>query len=85
MTFKPHPGFIPPWMDAATLAAHLCICEGTVDAWVRHGILPPPKMKGGKRMWRWADVDRQLDDDGTDMPSSADLAERVRHATSRKT
>jgi hypothetical protein len=59
------PGFIPPYQDSATLCAHLCISDGTLDAWVRQGLLPPPRRIGGKRLWKWSEVVRQLDGDGT--------------------
>lgn len=51
----------PPWMDAPTLCAHICISAGTLDTWVRQGILPPPRERGGKRMWKWLEVDERLD------------------------
>lgn len=50
----------PPWMDSPTLAAHICVSAATVDNWVRQGILPPPRKRGGKLMWKWAEVDRYL-------------------------
>lgn len=50
----------PPWQDAPTLCAHLCISEGTLDNWVRQGILPPAKPRGGKRMWEWSEVDSRM-------------------------
>ena len=50
----------PPWQDATTLCAHLCISEGTLDNWIRQGVLPPARMRGGKRMWEWAEVERQM-------------------------
>ena len=56
MTFKPPPGFIPAWVDKAALCAHTCLGETTVDAWVRQGLLPPPRKVGGKLMWEWAEV-----------------------------
>jgi hypothetical protein len=69
----------PPWQDATTLCAHLCISESTLDNWVASGILPPPRKRGGKRMWRWAQVDAMMDN-GTDEPADPD-AERIRNAT----
>jgi predicted site-specific integrase-resolvase len=74
-----HPGFIPPWQDAPTLCAHLCISEGTLDNWVRQGILPPAKARGGKRMWEWAEVDRIMR--GEPGVASEDIVARVYHAT----
>jgi len=47
-------------MDKATLCAHICLGETTVDVWVSQGILPPPRKRGHKLMWKWAEVDEKL-------------------------
>jgi predicted site-specific integrase-resolvase len=73
----------PPWQDAPTLALHLSISDGTIDNWIRQGILPPPRMIGGKRMWEWSEVERRLRGDDDTMLSEADLARRV-HDVTRK-
>ena len=66
----------PPWQDVATLCAHLCISDATVENWVRHGILPAPRMIGGKRMWKWSEVEEKLDPKAGIVPE-ADMAKRV--------
>lgn len=66
--------FIPPWMDKATLAKCICAGDTTIDAWVAQGILPPPRKRGGKLMWKWSEVDERLTVGGS--PDS--LAERIR-------
>jgi predicted site-specific integrase-resolvase len=72
----------PPWQDIATLCAHLCISPTTVEVWVKRGFLPPPKLRGGKRLWKWKDVEKCLEDDAVTGSSSADEeADRIRHAT----
>ena len=72
----------PPWQDAATLCAHLCISEGTLDNWVRQGILPAAKMRGGKRMWEWSEVDRLMRGETGIVPSDeARVARQVYDAT----
>lgn len=50
----------PPWMDMTTLCAHICATARTVETWVVQGILPPPRKRGGKNMWKWAEVDEYL-------------------------
>ena len=70
----------PPWQDAPTLCAHLCISEGTLDNWVKQGILPSAKARGGKRMWEWSEVDRRMRGDPGIVPEQ-DLAQKVYHAT----
>jgi predicted site-specific integrase-resolvase len=72
----------PPWQDAPTLCAHLCISETTLDNWVRQGILPPAKARGGKRMWKWSEVERFMEFDPGIVPEQ-DLARRVYDATKK--
>jgi hypothetical protein len=57
----------PPWQDSVTLAAHISVSVSTLENWVAAGILPPPRKRGGKLMWKWAEVDKQLSegDNGT--------------------
>lgn len=72
----------PPWQDAPTLCAHLSISEGTIDNWVRQGLLPPARPRGGKRMWKWAEVERWLDAGGDpEAQSPVSQIERIRNAT----
>lgn len=54
------PNFIPPWQDIETLAAHLSISPPTVQAWVQSGIIPPPRERAGKKLWRWSEVDAAI-------------------------
>lgn len=83
VTPRPLP-YPPPWQDARTLAEHICCSEGTIDNWVREGLLPPPRLIRGKRMWRWSEVDQYLAEGGSDMQSSPDaLARSIRDATRR--
>jgi predicted site-specific integrase-resolvase len=72
----------PPWQDAATLCSHLCISESTIDNWIRQGVLPPAKMRGGKRMWKWSEVERFMEGDGSIVPES-DIRQEVFNATKR--
>lgn len=60
MSTKTHPDFIPPWQDMPTLCAHICASPNTVNTWVEQGILPPPRKRGGKLMWKWSEVDERL-------------------------
>lgn len=82
MTAKTHPDFVPPWMDTPTLCAHICATPNTVDAWVAQGILPPPRKRGGKLMWKWSEVDQRLTD-GDAATSPDAVADRIRNATRR--
>jgi predicted DNA-binding transcriptional regulator AlpA len=52
----------PPWQDTPTLAQHICVSASTIENWVAQGILPAPRKRGGKLMWKWAEVDAWLTD-----------------------
>lgn len=68
---------LPAWVDKATLMHNICASERTVDAWVKQGILPPARLRGGKLMWKWKEVDEWLTNGG---PETSE-AERITHAT----
>lgn len=82
VTAKTHPDFIPPWQDMPTLCAHICATPNTVDTWVVKGILPPPRKRGGKLMWKWAEVDQYLTA-GKAGEGPVSEADRIRDATQR--
>lgn len=73
---------IPPYQDIGTLTENLCISERTVDAWVKQGLLPPPVTKGGKRLWKWSQVEQYLDGPSVAGPE-AEL-EDIRNETRRQ-
>jgi predicted DNA-binding transcriptional regulator AlpA len=72
----------PPWQDMTTLCAHICVSPNTVDKWVSTGLLPPPRKRGGKLMWKWDEVDRYLSDGKSGMGPESD-AERIKNGTRR--
>lgn len=74
--------FIPPWQDMNTLCKHICAAPNTVDNWVARGILPPPKKRGGKLMWKWSEVDKYLTDGAPNSSEESEL-DRVRNGTRR--
>ena len=80
-SWSPSSSWVPPWQDKATLCMFLCLSENTVDTWVRQGMLPPPRKRGGKLMWKWSEVEKYLE--GNDPQSPEDLAEGIRNATRR--
>lgn len=75
-------GYPPPWMDMATLCAHICVGATTVDTWVAKGILPAPRKRGGKLMWKWAEVDEKLTL-GEVAGTPETEAERIKNGTRR--
>jgi hypothetical protein len=70
----------PPWMDVATLSRHICVSPTTIDNWCAQGILPAPRKRGGKLMWKWTEVDERLTT-GAECTNSETEAERIRNAT----
>jgi len=72
----------PPFQDIATLAAHTCLGETTIERMVKEGRFPQPRReKCGKRLWVWAEVERFLsapEDEG-----QVDEVVRIREATRR--
>jgi predicted DNA-binding transcriptional regulator AlpA len=76
----------PPFQDLRTLAAHICVGESTIEHWVKLGQFPAPRKVGGKRLWRWKDVERHLavnDETGAASPDA--VAEGIRNATREAT
>ena len=72
----------PPFQDLATLAEHICAGESTIENWVKMGTFPKPKLQGGKRLWRWKDVERHLAADADAAPTApSDRAQRITDAT----
>jgi hypothetical protein len=71
----------PPWQDSVTLAAHISVSVSTLENWVAAGILPPPRKRGGKLMWKWSEVDTCLSE-GNNGP--ANEATGIRDAVRRE-
>src|SRR5512139_207323 len=71
---------LPPYQDSATLCANLCISANTLEALVKRGELPQPRWLGGKRVWKWVEVEAQIDG-GPAKVEELTLAGRVTHAT----
>lgn len=74
-------GFIPPWLDMDMMCLCLPISPNTVDKWVKDGLLPAPRYRGGKQMWKWSEVDEYLT--GGEVRSADPEAERIRNGTRR--
>ena len=74
----------PPYQDAATLAGNLCVHPDTVDNWVEKGILPPAKVvRGGKRLWKWSEVEAWLDQPKELVRQIEDIRENTRRAIAK--
>lgn len=72
----------PPFQDLATLAEHICAAESTIENWVKLGMFPKPRLQGGKRLWRWKDVERHLAADAEQVTTTpSDHAQRITDAT----
>jgi hypothetical protein len=64
----------------AWLCANLDTSERTIEAWVKEGWLPPPRLIKGKRLWKWADVEAYLEGRAGPSLVSGDELERIRNA-----
>jgi predicted DNA-binding transcriptional regulator AlpA len=71
---------LPPWMDTDTLAWALCTCPTSIENYVTQGKLPPPRKLGGKRLWRWKEVEGYLLKDKPQITTIADAVKRERAA-----
>jgi predicted DNA-binding transcriptional regulator AlpA len=70
----------PPYQDLATLAAHICAAESTIENWVRIGIFPQPRKVGGKRLWQWKEVEHaKMNEAANSLPDEE--AQRITEAT----
>jgi excisionase family DNA binding protein len=68
----------PPWQGIRTLAANLDLSRRTIEAYVKEGKLPAPRMLGGKRLWNWSEVEDCLHGRASEVASEPDdLAERL--------
>jgi predicted DNA-binding transcriptional regulator AlpA len=50
----------PKYADLATLARELCAGESTIEGLVRQGKFPQPYHLGGKRLWKWSEVEATI-------------------------
>ncbi len=55
---------IPAWVDRRRLMRETCRSDEGIDAWIRSGVIPPGKMRGGKLLWKWETVDAWLEHGG---------------------
>lgn len=72
-------GFVPPWLDMELMCLCLPYTPNTVDKLVDEGVLPPPRKRGGKLVWKWSEVDERLTSGSARSPDAQ--AEGIRNAT----
>lgn len=70
----------PPWLDIAGLCQHFPLSETSVDTYIRQHGFPPARMRAGKRVWKYEEVDAWYTGDDSIVPGQG-LAEKVYHAT----
>ena len=81
MTEKKPEAHVPPWQDMATLCANICASRSTVDKWVLEGVIPAPRKRGGKLMWKWSEVDEMLSAGAQPLDAEA---EDIKNGTKRE-
>jgi excisionase family DNA binding protein len=69
-------------MDVVTLAEHLSVSVRTIERMVKARELPAPIERGGKRLWRWKDVDAHLQQAAEDAVDDAAVV-RITQAVRR--
>jgi predicted DNA-binding transcriptional regulator AlpA len=52
---------IPVYVCRQTAAHMLDMSDDTFDKYVREGILPQPKRRGGLKRWKWSEIVAALD------------------------
>ena len=71
----------PSWLDIAGLCQYFPISEASVDTYVKKYGFPPARMRGGKRVWKYAEVDAWYAGDDSIVPADDDVARQVYDAT----
>ncbi len=86
---------VPAYLTRKRLAAELDMSPDMVDRYVREGVLPAPKIHGGLKRWRWAEVVAALEcgaatcvniasedpfSEGVERVKAAAGAAKIRHA-----
>jgi hypothetical protein len=51
----------PAYVCRQTAARMLDMSDDTFDKYVREGILPQPKCRGGLKRWKWSEIEAALD------------------------
>lgn len=52
---------IPAYLSRHRAAQMLDMSPDTFDAYVRKGVLPPPKRRGKLTRWKWAEIQDAID------------------------
>jgi len=52
---------VPEYVTRQRAAVELDMSDDTFDKYVREGILPQPKRRGGLKRWKWSEIVAALD------------------------
>jgi hypothetical protein len=52
---------VPAYVCRQTACRQLDMSDDTFDKYVREGILPQPKIRGGLKRWKWSEIEAALD------------------------
>lgn len=52
---------VPAYVNRQRAAQELCMSPETFDSYVRKGVLPPAKKRGGLARWKWKEIEAALD------------------------
>lgn len=74
---RPARAYAPDYVSGETLAYRLDCSIATIQAYVRDGLLPPPRRLGGLVRWRFSEIEAVLDglaSSGADASASGEAA-----------
>ena len=52
---------VPEYVSRQRAAVELCMSDDTFDKYVRAGVLPSPKRRGGLTRWKWSEIEAAID------------------------
>ena len=62
---------VPEYVTRQRAAAELCMSDDTFDKYVREGVLPSPKRRGGLMRWKWSEIVSLFDGGATSVVTMA--------------
>jgi predicted DNA-binding transcriptional regulator AlpA len=65
------PSAIPAYVSRQRAAHELDMSPDTFDDYVRKGVLPQPKRRGGLTRWKWAEINAALEGGNLSVVQSA--------------
>jgi predicted DNA-binding transcriptional regulator AlpA len=58
---------VPAYLSKQRACRELDMSDDTFDKYVREGVLPQPKRRGGLKRWKWSEIIAALDGGGIEV------------------